>query len=178
MSSHTLSVLVENHYGELARVVGLFGARGMNIESLCVAETLDPAVSRVTLVTEGDDRSVAAIVAQLEKQVRVLSATDMAELRHVERELVLVAVRADAGTRRQEVLSLVDVFRARVVDMNEDGLVVEATGNRGKVTALLELLKPFGIVDVVRTGPVALARLSETDAPRAAAADAALAADV
>ena len=174
MTTHTLSILVEHHYGELARVVGLFGARGMNIESLCVAETLDPAFSRVTLVTNGDDRSVAAVVRQLEKQVRVLGALDMADLRHVERELVLVAVRAEAGTKRQEVLSLVDVFRARVVDMNEDGLVVEATGNRTKVSALLDLLKTFGIVDDVRTGPVALARLTETTSMRAAAAEEAL----
>jgi acetolactate synthase-1/3 small subunit len=171
MTTHTLSILVENHYGELARVVGLFGARGMNIESLCVAETLDPAFSRVTLVTKGDDRSVEAIVRQLEKQVRVLRVVDFAGVRHVERELVLVGVRAEAGTRRQEVLSLVEVFRARVVDMNEDGLVVEATGDRSKVSALLDLLRPFGIVDVVRTGPVAMARLSETDTLRAAAAE-------
>jgi acetolactate synthase-1/3 small subunit len=167
--THTLSILVENHYGELARVVELFGARGMNIESLCVAETLDPTVSRATLVTVGDDRAVQAIVRQLEKQVRVLHVTNMAEFRHVERELVLIAVRAEAGTKRQEVLSLADVFRARVVDMNEDGLVVEATGNRTKVSALLDLLKPFGIIDVVRTGPVALTRLSETSAVRAGA---------
>ena len=177
MMTHTLSILVENHYGELARVVGVFGARGMNIESLCVAETLDPTLSRVTLVTNGDDRAVAAIVRQLEKQVRVLHVTDMAELRHVERELVLVGVRAEAGTKRQEVLSLSDVFRARVVDMNEEGVVIEATGNRSKVSALLDLLKPFGIVDVVRTGPVALARLSETSALRAPATDGELVAD-
>jgi acetolactate synthase-1/3 small subunit len=158
---HTLSLLVENRYGELARVVGLFGARGMNIEGLTVAETLDPAVARVTLVAEGDDRGIAQIVGALERQVRVLCVADMTELRHVERELALVAVRAEAGTKRQEILGLADVFRARIVDMNEDGLVVEATGNRAKVAALVDLLKPFGILDVVRSGPVALARLSE-----------------
>src|SRR6185369_9641480 len=129
------------------------------------------------LVTNGDDRAVEAIVRQLEKQVRILRVADMIDLRHVERELVLVAVRAEAGTKRQEVLSLVDVFRARVVDMNEDGLVVEATGDRSKVSALLDLLRPFGIVDVVRTGPVALARLNEATELRAAAAEEALAAE-
>jgi acetolactate synthase-1/3 small subunit len=164
---HTLSILVENHYGELARVVGLFGARGMNIESLTVAETVDPTVSRITLVATDDDRAVAQIVAQLGRQVRVLGVEDLAGVDHVERELVLVAVRAEARATRQEVLSLVDVFRARVVDMNEDGLVVEATGTRSKVAALLELLKPFGIIDVARTGPVALARLAEASAARA-----------
>lgn len=166
MRTRTLSILVENRHGELARIVNLFAARAMNVASLCVAETTDPAISRVVLVAEGDDHAVAQIVGQLERQVRVIGVTDMSAYRHVERELVLVAVRAESGTARQEVLSLADVFRARVVDMNEEGVVVEATGNRTKVEALVELLKPFGILDVVRTGPIALTRLSESSNSR------------
>jgi acetolactate synthase-1/3 small subunit len=162
---HTLSILVENRFGELARVVGLFGARGYNIESLCVAETLDPNVSRVTLVTSGNDRTIEQITRLLDRQVRVLSVQDMNAVRHIEREMVLVKVRATAGPARQEVLSLVNVFRAKVVDMSEDGLVVEATGNWSKVSALVDLLAPLGIREIVRTGTVAISRLSEEDEP-------------
>jgi acetolactate synthase-1/3 small subunit len=158
---HTLSILVENRFGELSRIVGLFSARGYNIESLCVAETLDPSVSRVTLVTTGNDKTIEQITRQLDKQVRVREVVDMNGLRHVERELVLVNVKAAAGSARQEVLSLVDVFRAKVVDMSDDGLVVEVTGDWNKVSALVGLLEPLGIREIVRTGTVAMARLAE-----------------
>jgi acetolactate synthase-1/3 small subunit len=164
---HTLSILVENRYGELSRIVGLFSARGYNIESLCVAETLDRNVSRVTLVTTGNDRTIEQITRQLDKQVRVVEVVDMNGVRHVERELVLINVAAAAGAARQEVLSLVDVFRAKIVDITDDGVVVEATGDWNKVSALIGLLEPLGIREIVRTGTVAMARLSE----RAAAAE-------
>jgi acetolactate synthase-1/3 small subunit len=160
---HTLSILVENRFGELARVVGLFSARGYNIESLCVAETLDPKVSRITLVTSGNDRTIELITQLLDRQVRVLEVQDMNAIGHIEREMVLVKVRATAGPARQEVLSLVNVFRAKVVDISEDGLVVEATGNWSKVSALIELLAPLGIREIVRTGTVAISRLSVGD---------------
>jgi acetolactate synthase-1/3 small subunit len=160
---HTLSILVENKFGELARVVGLFSARGFNIESLCVAETLDSKVSRITLVTSGNDRTIEQIIQLLDRQVRVLEVQDMNAVGHIEREMVLVKVRATAGPARQEVLSLVNVFRAKVVDISEDGLVVEATGNWSKVSALIDLLKPIGVREIVRTGTVAITRLSEQD---------------
>ncbi|HXG92417.1 MAG TPA: acetolactate synthase small subunit [Blastocatellia bacterium] len=158
---HTLSILVENRFGELSRIVGLFSARGYNIESLTVAETLDPSVSRMTLVTTGDDQTIEKIVRQLDKQVRVLKVVDMASFRHIEREMALINVKAEAGPARQEVLSLVGVFRAKVVDVSNDGVIIEATGDWSKVSALIELLTPLGIREIVRTGTVAIARLSE-----------------
>jgi acetolactate synthase I/III small subunit len=159
---HTLSILVENRFGELSRVVGLFSARGYNIESLTVAETLDPAVSRMTLVTRGNDQTIEQITRQLNKQVRVLEAVDMTGFKHIEREMALINVRAQAGPERQEALSLVNIFRAKVVDVSGDGLIIEATGDWAKVSALIELLKPLGIREIVRTGTVAIARLSES----------------
>jgi acetolactate synthase-1/3 small subunit len=161
---HTLSILVENRFGELSRIVGLFSARGYNIESLTVAETLDPMVSRMTLVTTGDDQAIDKIVRQLEKQVRVLEVVDMTGLKHIEREMALINVKAEAGPARQEVLSLVGIFRAKVVDVSGDGIIIEATGDWSKVSALIELLRPLGIREIVRTGTVAIARLSGQDA--------------
>jgi acetolactate synthase I/III small subunit len=161
---HTLSIMVENRFGELSRIVGLFSARGYNIESLTVAETLDPKVSRMTLVTTGNDETIKQITRQLDKQVRVLEATDMTGFAHIEREMALINVKAEAGVARQEVLSLVNIFRAKVVDVSGDGIIVEATGDWAKVSALIELLKPLGIREIVRTGTVAIARLSEGNA--------------
>jgi acetolactate synthase-1/3 small subunit len=158
---HTLSILIENRFGELARVVGLFSARGYNIESLTVAETLDPTVSRMTLVTTGNDDVIEQITKQVDKQVRVLDVKDMTCMKHIEREMVLINVSAKAGTERQEVLNLVSVFRAKVVDISHGGLIVEATGDWSKVSALIELLRPLGIREIVRTGTVAIARLPE-----------------
>lgn len=160
---HTLSIMVENRFGELSRIVGLFSARGYNIESLTVAETLDPKVSRMTLVTTGNDETIKQITRQLDKQVRVLEATDMTGFAHIEREMALINVKAEAGVARQEVLSLVNIFRAKVVDVSGDGIIVEATGDWAKVSALIELLKPLGIREIVRTGTVAIARLSQAN---------------
>jgi acetolactate synthase, small subunit len=160
---HTLSIMVENRFGELSRIVGLFSARGYNIESLTVAETLDPKVSRMTLVTTGNDETINQITRQLDKQVRVLEATDMTGFAHIEREMALINVKAEAGVERQEVLSLVNIFRAKVVDVSGDGIIVEATGDWAKVSALIELLKPLGIREIVRTGTVAIARLSQAN---------------
>jgi acetolactate synthase-1/3 small subunit len=158
---HNLSVLVENRFGELSRIVGLFSARGLNIESLSVAETLDPSLSRMTLVTSGDDRAIEQITKQLNKQVRVLSAVDMASVKHIEREMALISVKAEAGPARQEVLILADLYRAEIVDVSHDGITLEATGDWDKVSALIELLRPIGIREIVRTGTVAIARLTE-----------------
>jgi acetolactate synthase-1/3 small subunit len=162
---HTLSILVENRFGELSRIVGLFSARGYNIESLTVAETLDPLISRMTLVTTGNDETIRQITRQLDKQVRVLEAVDMTGFSHIEREMALINVKAEAGPERQEVLSLAGIFRAKVVDVSSDGLIIETTGDWSKVSALIELLKPLGIREIVRTGAVAIARLSEKNSP-------------
>jgi acetolactate synthase-1/3 small subunit len=161
---HTLSILVENRFGELARIVGLFSARGYNIESLTVAETLDPKISRVTLVTDGDDRTVEQITKQLDKQIRVLSVTNLTALDHIEREMALIHVNAAAENGRQQVMHLVEIFRARVIDVSDSGLTIETTGDRSKVNALVGLLGPFGIQEMVRAGTVAIPRLPAADA--------------
>jgi acetolactate synthase I/III small subunit len=158
---HTISVLVANEFGVLARVAGLFSGRAFNIESLSVAETLDPAVSRITLVTRGDDQVLAQVEKQLNKLVPVIKVTDFADTAHVERELVLIKVAADERTR-SELLNVVDIFRAKIVDVARRSYVVEATGDEGKINALIELLKPIGITEIVRTGKVAMFRGTET----------------
>jgi acetolactate synthase-1/3 small subunit len=156
---HTFSVIVENRFGELSRIVGLFSARGFNIESLIVAETLDPEVSRITVVTDASDKVGDKLAQLLDKQVRVRKVVDMTAVEHIEREMVLISIKALAGQQRQEVLSLARIFRARVVDVSTEGLVIEATGPWSKLKALIALLHPFGIEDIVRTGAVAIARL-------------------
>jgi acetolactate synthase I/III small subunit len=154
---HIISVLVENEFGVLSRVAGLFSGRGFNIESLCVAETLDPTVSRLTLVTRGDDQVLEQIEKQLNKLICVIKLTDFTETEHVERELALIKVNADEKTRG-EVTSTVDIFRAKIVDVSRRSFVIELTGDESKINALIELLKPIGIKEVVRTGKVAMFR--------------------
>ena len=144
--------------------MGLFSARGYNIESLSVAETLDARLSRLTLVTVGDDATIERITRQLDKQVRVMKVEDVTATPHIEREMALINVKAAAGPARQEVLSLVNIFRAKVVDVSEDGLIVETSGDWNKVRALINLLKPMGIREIVRTGTVAIGRLPESAA--------------
>ncbi|MFN8544593.1 MAG: acetolactate synthase small subunit [Candidatus Binatia bacterium] len=154
---HTISVLVENEFGVLARVAGLFSGRGFNIESLSVAETLDPTVSRITLVTRGDDQVLEQIEKQLNKLICVIKVTDFAETEHVERELVLIKVAADERTRG-EVINIVDIFRGKIIDVSRKSYIVEVTGSEDKIAALVELLKPIGIQEIVRTGKVAMFR--------------------
>jgi len=153
---HTLSILVENRFGELARIVGLFSARGYNIASLTVAETLDPSISCVTLVTSGDDRKIEQIVKQLFRLVRVLKITDLTSTAHVEREMVLIHVKTDTGAAFQKVLSLLSEQQVRVAEVMEDGLILEASGHWHEINELIRELTPFGIHTVVRTGAVAL----------------------
>jgi acetolactate synthase-1/3 small subunit len=157
----TLSILVENRFGELSRIVGLFSARGFNIASLTVAETLDPAVSRITVVTSADAKAARQLSRLLDKQVRVLEVIEMSGLEHIEREMALIKVKAESALERQEVLSLISIFRARVVDVSEEKIVIETTGQWSKIKALIEVLKPFGIEEIVRTGAVAIARSPE-----------------
>lgn len=155
---HTLSIVVENQYGELARIVGLFSARGYNIESLTVAETLDPSVSCVTLVTSGDDQTIEQIVKQVNKLVRVLHVEDLTGSPHFEREMVLINVRTESRTALHTVLSLVANDHCSVAEVMEDGLIIEATGEWKEINALVQKLVPFGIRHIVRTGTVAVCK--------------------
>lgn len=154
---HTISVLVENEFGVLARVAGLFSGRGFNIESLAVAETLDPTVSRITLVTRGDDQVLEQIEQQLNKLVSVIKVMDFGDSPHVEREMALIKVTADEKTRA-ELMNIVDIFRTKVIDVGPRSYIIEITGDEEKIQAMLELLRPLGIKEIVRTGKVAMHR--------------------
>ena len=154
---HTISVLVENKFGVLTRVAGLFSGRGYNIDSLNVAPTQDATTSRMTIVTRGDDATVDQIVKQLNKLVNVMHVHDFREGESVDRELVLVKVAVDSKTRA-EVMQITDIFRAKIIDVQPKSLTIEVTGDESKVEKLLSLLKNFGIVDLTRTGKVALPR--------------------
>jgi acetolactate synthase I/III small subunit len=158
---HTISVLVENKFGVLSRVAGLFSARGYNIESLSVGETLDPSVSRMTIVVRGDEFVIEQVTKQLHKLIDVIKVSDLTDDSHVERELVLVRVNAEPQLRA-EILRTADIFRARVIDVTATSFTLEATGDEGKLDAFLELLRPMGIQEVVRTGKVAIARGPKT----------------
>lgn len=157
---HTISVLVENHFGVLAHVAGLFSARGFNIDSLAVGETEDPSVSRMTIMAHGDDRVIEQIIKQLNKLIDVIKVQDLTAEETISRELVLIKVSATASSR-SDILQIVNTFRAKVVDVNPRSLTVEVTGTEEKIDAMLELLRPFGVKEVVRTGTIALARRSE-----------------
>ena len=154
---HTISVLVENKFGVLARVSGMFSGRGFNIDSLNVAPTHDASLSRITAVLKGDDSSLDICIKQLRKLVNVVEVIDFKEGQAVTRELILVKVRADAKTR-PEILQVTDIFRAKVVHLAAHSLIIEATGDDEKVSALLGLLEPFGILELARTGRLALKR--------------------
>ena len=154
---HTISVLVENQFGVLARIAGLFSGRGFNIESLTVAETLDPQVSRLTLVTRGDDQVLAQITQQLNKLINVIKVIDFLDSAHVERELALIKVRADSENRT-EVSKIIEVFRGHIIDVSPESFLFEVTGGNNKISALLHLLQPLGIQEIARTGSVAMHR--------------------
>lgn len=154
---HILSLMVENQPGVLARVAGLFSGRGFNIESLCVAETTDPLVSRLTLVTTGDLTVVEQIKKQLNKLINVIKVIDYIDTAFVQREMALIKVRAKPENRA-EILRMVDIFRSRVVDVGIECYTVEVTGDEDKITAFLALLKPMGIKEIARTGAIAMAR--------------------
>jgi acetolactate synthase-1/3 small subunit len=160
---HTLGVLVENKFGVLARIAGLFSGRGFNIDSLSVAETLDPTVSRMTIVTRGDEKILEQITKQLNRLVDVIKVIDYtgSDEKYVDREMVLVKVKADPE-HRAEVLRICDIFRGNVVDVSPKTYTIEVTGDENKIEALLDLLKPIGIQEVVRTGKVAIARGPKT----------------
>jgi acetolactate synthase-1/3 small subunit len=154
---HTISVLVENKFGVLARVAGMISGRGFNIDSLNVAPTHDASLSRITIALKGDDAALDLCIKQLRKLINVVDVSDFKEGQAVARELVLVKVRADAKSR-PEILQIKDIFRAKIVHLSHDGLIIEATGDEEKVNALLGLLEPFGILELARTGRLALKR--------------------
>ncbi len=154
---HTISVIVENKFGVLARVSGMFSGRGFNIDSLNVAPMHDPSTSRITVVLKGDEAALDMVIKQLRKLINVVDVLDFKEGQAVARELVLVKVKADNRTR-PELLQIKDIFRAKIVHLSHDAIIIEATGDDEKVTALLGLLEPFGILDLARTGRLALRR--------------------
>ncbi len=157
---HTLSIVVADQPGELSRIIGLFSARGFNIETVAVGRTPDPRWSRVTVVTRGDDRTIDQIVKQCMRLARVREVQDVTTRPHIEREMALIDVEASPGAVRQEVLNLVTVFRAKVVDISPTRMILELSGNKEKIEAFLDLLRPLGIHDVTRTGCIAIGRLS------------------
>ncbi len=154
---HTISVLVENKFGVLARVSGLFSGRGYNIDSLNVAETEDPTVSRMTIVARGDERVLEQIIKQLNKLVDAIKVADVTSEPHVERELVLIKVSAQARSR-SEIIQITDIFRANIVDVSPEALIVAVTGEEGKITAIINMLRPYGIKEIARSGQVAISR--------------------
>ena len=153
---HTISVLVENKFGVLARVAGMISGRGFNIDSLNVAPTHDASLSRITIVLKGDDAALDLCTKQLRKLVNVVEVMDFKD-GHIARELVLVKIRSDAKTR-PEILQIKEIFRARISNMAQDSLIIELTGDDEKVAAFLGLLEPFGVLEIARTGRLALTR--------------------
>ncbi len=154
---HILAVLVENNPGVLTRVAGLFSRRGYNIDSLTVGRTENSRVSRMTIVVEGDDNVLEQVTKQLHKLIDVIKISDVTAEQYVDRELVLIKVSADP-TVRGEIMQIVDIFRARIVDIGRKTLMIECTGDEGKINAIIESLKPFGIKELVRTGKIAMLR--------------------
>ncbi len=154
---HTISILLENEAGALSRVAGLFTARGYNIESLTVAPTEDPTLSRMTLVTRGSDEIIEQITKQLNKLVDVVKLTDLTEGLHLEREMLLIKVKAD-DSLRDEIMRLADIFRGHIIDVTDTSYVIELTGASDKLDAFLEAVNKAGIIEVVRSGPLGIGR--------------------
>jgi acetolactate synthase-1/3 small subunit len=155
---HTLSVLVENKSGVLARIAGLFSARGFNIDSLSVGETEDPSISRMTIVVAaGDEGILEQVEKQLNKLVDVIKVMDFAKIAHLERDLALIKLCADKH-KRSEIMQIVDVFRGKIVDVSKDTLTVEITGDENKIQAFIKVIEPIGIKEMIRAGIVAMAR--------------------
>lgn len=154
---HTISVLVENKFGVLARISGLFSGRGFNIDTLNVAPTHDPALSRITVVVVGDDTVLDQINKQLLKLINVIEVVDFKEGQAVERELVLVKIKADSRSRA-EIIQIVDIFRAKIINVAPESVIVEITGDEGKINGFLSLIESFGVIEIARTGKLAMRR--------------------
>lgn len=159
---HTISLLVENSVGCLVRIAGLFSGRGFNIDSISVGSAEEPGLSRMTIVTNGDDQVIEQITKQLNKIVDVIKVTDLTDVSHVNRELALIKVSA-AADKRSEIMQIVDVFRGKIIDISPNTLTIEATGSEDKVEAIISMLRPFGLKEVARTGRVALKREFQGD---------------
>ena len=159
---HILSVLVENEPGVLSRVAGLFSGRGFNIETINVGPTLERGVSHMTITTTGEDQIIEQIIKQLRKVVTVIKVVDLTDLKSVEREMALLKVNAE-DSHRAEILRIVDIFRCKVVDVGPEALVIEVTGDQGKIMALISLMQRFGIKEIARTGTVAMRRSMQLD---------------
>jgi acetolactate synthase-1/3 small subunit len=157
---HIISVLVENKFGVLTRVAGMFSGRGFNIDSLSVAPTLDPTTSRMTIVVRGDDRVLEQVTKCLAKLVEIIEVQDFRDDEYVDRELVLLRVNVDA-VKRAEVMQICDIFRAKIVDVQPHNLAIEVTGDESKVQKFIYLMEPFGISAITRTGKVALPRKAD-----------------
>ena len=160
MTKHVISVLVENKFGVLARISGLFSARGFNIDSLAVGETDDSTVSRMTIITEGNEGTLEQITKQLNKLIDVIKVQDITNQDYIDRELMLIKVNADKKNRA-ELIQIVDTFKAKIIDVNPKSLTIEIAGEQSKIDAVMELLTPFGIREIVRTGRIAMARKKE-----------------
>jgi acetolactate synthase I/III small subunit len=159
--THTVAVLVENHQGVLARIASMIAAKGYNIDSLSVAETLDPSVSRMTLSLHGDEWVIEQAVKQFHRLIDVIKVIDLTDEEHIGREMVFVRVNAEAASRA-EILRINEIFRGRIVDVTPTSYTLEVTGEQKKVAAMLELLQPFGIQEIVRSGTLAIARGSKS----------------
>jgi acetolactate synthase-1/3 small subunit len=159
---HTLSVLVEDESGVLTRIAGLFARRGFNIESLAVGHAEQPGISRITMVVDGDQRTIEQITKHLYKLINVLKVQDITNLPSVERELMLLKVNTK-NKNRADILEIVNIFRAKVVDLSENFLIIEVTGDPGKMAAIEQLLAKFGIIEIARTGKVSLVRESQVN---------------
>lgn len=157
MKKHVLSVLVENHSGVLSRVSGLFSRRGYNIDSLSVGETEDPQISRMTIVADADEYTLEQIKKQLNKLIDVIKITELKEEQAIYRELALIKIAATKQSRA-EIIEIANIFRAHIVDVSNESVVIEATGDQGKISALSNMLAPYGIKEVIRTGLTALER--------------------
>lgn len=153
---HTISVLVENKFGVLARISGLFSSRGFNIDSLTVGATDDPEIARMTIIVKGDDRILEQVTKQLHKLIDVIKVSDLTNEERIERELILIKVSSEG--RRAEIIEIANIFRAKIVDVAPKSVIIEMTGDDEKIKALVELLKPFGIKELVRTGKIAILR--------------------
>ncbi len=158
---HTISVLVENKFGVLSRISSLFSGRGFNIESLSVAETMDTTVSRMTIVTKGSDQIIEQVTKQLNKLVDVIKVNDLTEEKFIDREMVLVKVDTEQAVKRDEVLRIVEIFRCKVADVSPKAYTIEVTGDEGKIKAIVDMVKPIGIKEIVRTGRIAITRGSK-----------------
>lgn len=154
---HVISVIVENKVGVLARITCLISGRGFNIDSLAVGETENPALSRITIVVKGDDAILEQVRKQISKVINVIKVTDFTNEEFVERDLMLIKVNVPAG-KRGEIIEIADIFRGKIVDVGQKDLVIEIAGTEDKLEAMLDLLRPYGIKELVRTGSIAIAR--------------------